>query len=120
MSQISADRSRQVAEQARQDGWALPSFARELFLGRVRPGLIHPFPRPSDQDRAKGDAFLRRLSDFLAAEVDPMEIEEDARVPDAVVRGLAALGAFGMNISEEYGGQGLSHVYYNRALVLVN
>jgi len=120
MSQISADRSRQVAEQARQDGWALPSFARELFLGRVRPELIHPFPRPSDHDTAKGDAFLRRLSDFLAAEVDPMEIEEDARVPDAVVKGLAALGAFGMNISEEYGGQGLSHVYYNRALVLVN
>ena len=31
---------------------------------------------------------------------------------------LAALGAFGMKIAPEYGGQGLSQLYYNRALMI--
>ncbi len=46
-------------------------------------------------------------------------IERDARVPDEVVKGLAAVGAFGMKIAPEFGGLGLSNLYYNRALVIV-
>ena len=44
----------------------------------------------------------------------------DARVPDHVIKGLSELGALGMTIDEKYGGLGLSHVYYNRALALVS
>jgi hypothetical protein len=55
MGQISAERSRQVAEDARQRGWALPSFAKELFLGRLRLNLVHPFPRPKPEDVEKGE-----------------------------------------------------------------
>src|SRR5205823_2650798 len=50
--------------------------------------------------------------------VDPLEIEREARIPDDVVDGLKKLGALGMKVSEEYGGLGLSQVYYNRALAL--
>ena len=46
-------------------------------------------------------------------------IERDAQIPDAVIRGLKDIGAFGMKIGIEYGGVGLSQVYYNRALALV-
>jgi alkylation response protein AidB-like acyl-CoA dehydrogenase len=35
-----------------------------------------------------------------------------------VIKGLKQLGAFGMKIPEEYGGLGLSQLYYNRALIL--
>jgi alkylation response protein AidB-like acyl-CoA dehydrogenase len=45
-------------------------------------------------------------------------IERDARIPDEVVTGLAAVGAFGMKIAPEYGGLGLSNLYYNRALMI--
>ena len=118
--QVSADRSRQVAESARERGWARPSFGRELFLGRLAVDLIHPFPRQQPADIEKGEAFLKRLSVFLSSAVDPLEIERKARIPDAVIKGLADLGAFGMNIAEEYGGLGLSQVYYNRALQRAN
>jgi len=120
MGQISAARSRQVAEDARQREWALPSFAKELFLGRLRLDLVHPFPRPKPEDVEKGERFLARLRLFLTSQVDPLQIERDARIPQPVLEGLAGLGAFGMNISEEYGGLGLSQVYYNRALELAN
>ncbi|MGH8899069.1 MAG: acyl-CoA dehydrogenase family protein [Egibacteraceae bacterium] len=111
-------RSRQVAEAAREAQWRKPSFGKELFLGRLRLDLIHPHPRPSQEDRAKGEAFLARFEEFLRAEVDPLEIERDAKIPDRVMKGLVDLGALGMKVSEEYGGLGLSQVYYNRALQL--
>ena len=50
--------------------------------------------------------------------MDGALIERDARLPDEVVRGLAAAGAFGMKVAPEYGGLGLSYLYHNRALVI--
>ena len=117
---VTADDSRQVAESARERGWARPSFGRELFLGRLALDLIHPFPRQRPADVDKGEAFLKRLSAFLSSAVDPLEIEREARIPAGVIKGLADLGAFGMNIPEEYGGLGLSQVYYNRGLQRAN
>jgi alkylation response protein AidB-like acyl-CoA dehydrogenase len=116
MSTVEPDRSREIAEAAREADWRHPSFARELFLGHFALHLIASPPQPSDEERRKGDAFLQRLEGFLRRAVDPLQIERDARIPEHVIRGLAELGAFGMNIPEEYGGLGLSQVYYNRAL----
>jgi alkylation response protein AidB-like acyl-CoA dehydrogenase len=110
--------ARKVAEAAREQEWTRPSFGKELFLGRFRLDLIHPHPEVTEEDRAKGEAFLAKLEAFLKEEVDPLEIERDARIPERVVKGLKDLGALGMKIDEEYGGVGLSYVYYNRALAL--
>ena len=117
-SSISEKEARQVAESAREQGWEKPSFGKELFLGNLRLDLIHPQPKLDPAAVEKGEAFLARLHDFLVDEVDPFEIERDARIPDAVVDGLKELGALGMKVPEQYGGLGLSQVHYNRALVL--
>ncbi|NUT50879.1 MAG: acyl-CoA dehydrogenase [Saccharothrix sp.] len=111
--------ARKVAEQARETRWRHPSFGRELFLGRFRLDLIHPHPSGSAEDRERGEAFLATLREFCEHEVDGAVIERDARIPDDVLAGLKRLGAFGMKIKPEYGGLGLSQVYYNRALMLV-
>src|SRR5205823_9142578 len=50
--------------------------------------------------------------------VDPLEIEREAKIPDDVIDGLKKIGALGIKVDEEYGGLGLSQVYYNRALML--
>ncbi|MFF4576825.1 acyl-CoA dehydrogenase family protein [Streptomyces sp. NPDC001389] len=111
--------ARQVAEAAREQDWRKPSFAKELFLGRFRLDLIHPHPLPADEDVRRGEAFLARLRDFCENEIDGKRIEREARIPDETVRGLKELGALGMKISPEYGGLGLTQVYYNKALALV-
>jgi alkylation response protein AidB-like acyl-CoA dehydrogenase len=111
--------SRDVAEAARETEWTNPSFVRELFLGRFRLDLIHPYPRQTPEDRAKTDAFIARLDAFLRENVDADEIDREGKIPQAVVDGLAELGAFGMKIPEEYGGLGLSQVGYGRAIELV-
>ena len=119
MSPATESEARRVAEAAREQEWTRPSFGKGLFLGSFDLDLIHPHPQPTEDERRKGDAFLAKLDAFLRTEVDPMVIEEDARVPDHVIKGLCELGALGMKIDEKYGGLGLSHVYYNRALSLV-
>jgi alkylation response protein AidB-like acyl-CoA dehydrogenase len=117
-SQISEKEARQVAESAREQGWERPSFGKELFLGNLRLDLIHPQPKLDPAAVQKGEAFLARLREFLVERVDPLEIEREARIPEAVIDGLKDLGALGMKVPEKYGGLGLSQVHYNRALVL--
>jgi alkylation response protein AidB-like acyl-CoA dehydrogenase len=110
--------ARRTAEEARQAGWRQPSFGRQLFLGDLRLDLIHPHPRPSEESARRGGEFCARLREFCEASVDGALIERDALIPDDVVKGLAAIGSFGMKIAPEYGGLGLSHLYYNRALII--
>jgi alkylation response protein AidB-like acyl-CoA dehydrogenase len=111
--------ARRVAEEAREQDWRKPSFAKELFLGRFRLDLIHPHPLPEPESVRVGEEFLARLSEFCATDVDGALIEREARIPDEVVKGLQELGVFGMKIDQEYQGLGLSQVYYNRALALI-
>ncbi|MFD4641069.1 acyl-CoA dehydrogenase family protein [Lentzea sp. NPDC058436] len=111
--------ARQVAEQARETRWQRPSFGKELFLGHFRIDLIHPHPSGTTEDRTRGEAFLAKLREFTEKHIDNTVIERDAQIPDEVLKGLKDLGAFGMKIKPEYGGIGLTQVYYNKALMLV-
>jgi hypothetical protein len=114
----SYEQSKQVAEQSRESEWKLPSFGRQMYLGDFQLDLIHPQPKMDPDAVEAGEAFLARLRAFLAEHVDPLQIEEDAKLGDEVVDGLKQLGALGMKIPKEYGGLGLTQVYYNRALAM--
>ena len=116
---VSERQAREVAEQARETQWRQPSFAKELFLGRLRLDLVHPHPSGPPEAAERGEAFLAKLRDFCESQIDAAVIERDGQIPDKVVRGLKELGAFGMKIGTKYGGVGLSLLYYNKALALV-
>ncbi|QBJ96208.1 acyl-CoA dehydrogenase [Rhodococcus sp. ABRD24] len=115
---ITEEQARAVAEEARESGWDKPSFAKELFLGRFRLDLVHPFPRPGSADTARTETFLADLERYCRG-MDGSVIERDARIPDEYVAGLTTLGCFGLKVPTEYGGLGLSQVAYNRALMIV-
>jgi alkylation response protein AidB-like acyl-CoA dehydrogenase len=116
--QVSADEARQTAEAARETEWKLPSFGKELFLGHLRLDLVYPPSPPDAEATRQGEAFLEKFADFLGREVDPSEIEREARIPERVIDGLKAIGALGMKIDQRYGGLGLSQLFYSRALGL--
>ena len=111
--------AREVAEAAREERWEQPSFVRELFEGDFKLGLIHPFPEPTAADLAKAKPFFEKLEKFLREEVDGDAIDRDAKIPQRVIDGLKAMGAFGIKIPEEYGGLGLSQTMYTKAIGLV-
>jgi alkylation response protein AidB-like acyl-CoA dehydrogenase len=111
--------AREVAEAARETHWEQPSFVRQLFEGNFKLDLIHPFPQPSAADLAKAKPFLEKLEKFMREEVDSDAIDRDGKIPQSVIDGLRALGAFGIKIPEEYGGLGLSQTMYTKAIGLV-
>src|SRR5438034_6355351 len=107
---VSADEAREVAEAAREQEWAAPSFVRDLFLGKLRMDLIHPYPEQDADEVARAKPFLDKLERFLREDVDSDLIDREGEIPEAVVDGLRALGAFGIKIPREYGGLGLSQL----------
>ena len=111
--------ARAISEAAREKEWKLPSFGKGLYLGNFQPELISPQPDLPAADVEKGERFLAALGRYLQEEVDPQVIERDNKIPDEVVAGFKEIGALGMKVPEQYGGLGLSQVYYNRAMMLI-
>ena len=110
--------ARDVAEAARESEWSGPSFVRELFLGRFRLDLIHPFPAEDPNEAARAQPFLDRLAEFLRR-VDSDMIDRTGDIPEEYVQELRDMGAFGIKIPTEYGGLGLSYTSYVKAMAMV-
>jgi alkylation response protein AidB-like acyl-CoA dehydrogenase len=101
--------AREVADQ--------PSLASGLFMGEFN--LPSAFPAQSSEDRDQGDAFLQKLEKLLREKADPDEIDRSGEIPAELIGDLAKLGAFGIKISPQYGGLGLSQTNYCRAAMLL-
>jgi alkylation response protein AidB-like acyl-CoA dehydrogenase len=105
----------EFTESAREAAQAERGFAGGLFMGRFNLAGIHPFPVQSAEDRDHGVAFLQQLEAFLKVHVNPDEIDRTGEIPPEVIEDLARMGAFGIKISPEFGGLGLSQTNYCRA-----
>jgi len=98
--------ARQLAEESRATAWVSKSFLREIFLGRLRMGLLPNYP-----DGPKSESFQNYFNgfrDWLATAVDPVRHDEEGTYDDHIFADLRKLGAFGLLISESYGGKGLT------------
>ncbi|MBW8838323.1 MAG: acyl-CoA dehydrogenase family protein, partial [Gemmatimonadetes bacterium] len=112
----SEQEAREVAEAAREKEWQSPSFVRELFEGKFRLDLVHPYPAPDPADLERARPFMERLDRFLRERVDSDRIDREGKIPEEVIQGLRDIGAFGIKIPTEYGGLGLSQYSYTRAI----
>lgn len=117
---VSEAEAMEVAEASREKEWARPSFLRELFLGRFRLDLLHPYPLPptEDEERPEFRAFYNAFRELLG-EIDPAEIDATGEYPEHLVDGLRKLGAFGMKIPKEYGGLGFTQIEYQKVMGLL-
>src|ERR1700746_3233816 len=95
------------------------SFASNLFIGKFGFERIFPYPAQSEEDRAKGEAFLTELKNYLRTHVDADEIDRTGEIPQKNIEELFAMGAFGVKIPQQYEGLGLSQVNYGRAAMLL-
>ena len=109
----------EVIEAAREAKWERPTFAGQLFLGRILTPLLFPYSVQSEEDRQIGDDFCAKLEAFLKAHLDPDAVDRTGEIPPKVIQGLAEMGCFGMKIPKEYGGLGFSQMNYNRAIAMI-
>ncbi len=108
----------QVTEAARESHDEL-SFVARLFMGSWAPGKLHPVTEVDAEERTRADQFLTELATFLKTYVDPEAIDRTGEIPDAVMGGLAQLGAYGIKVPRAYGGLGFSQTTYCRACQLI-
>ncbi len=89
------------------EGTQCSSFAKSLLLGEIHDEMVFPWPEPeaAEQDRVR--ALIASLRE-LGERIDPRRIEEKGWIGDKLVRELGERGLCGLNVPEEYGGQGLS------------
>jgi len=109
-----------VAEDSRATEWNEPSFLADLFSGTFSWDLIHPFPLQSAEEKQIGDAYMAKLKPILEEHIDPSEVDRTGEIPEAAIQALKEAGAFGLKISKEYGGLGLSQVNYSRVCAYIS
>ncbi|MFI9271986.1 acyl-CoA dehydrogenase family protein [Kitasatospora sp. NPDC052896] len=85
-----------------------PSFLEELYQGRFRWDLIHPFPTQRPDDRERGDAAVAALGAFLRERIDPTEVDVDGALPDGFLTELGQHGYLRLQAGADLGGHGLS------------
>lgn len=107
----------ELAEASRDSFSQRSSFCASLFMGDFDADAMFPYPAQSDEDRAAGDVFLKKLNAYLRDKTDPDQIDIDGEVPQEVIDGLVELGALGIKVPKEYSGLGLSQTNYARAAV---
>src|SRR5438309_6406590 len=101
---VSAAEAREVAEAAREQEWIAPSFVRDLFLGKFRLDLIHPYPEQDPEEVRRARPFLDQLERLPREQVDSDRIDREGEIPETGIHGPPDLGAFGIKIPREYGG----------------
>jgi acyl-CoA dehydrogenase family protein 9 len=115
-------RDRKMLEDAEQMLGPEPSemgFVKNLFWGNFQKQMIRPYPQVSEQEKAKCDAMLARLDDYLKNEHPAVQIDQEQEIPRWVIDRLCEIGVMGMTIPEEYGGSGLGVTSYNRILARI-
>jgi acyl-CoA dehydrogenase family protein 9 len=92
------------------------SFGKSLYFGHIPESLVVPYPTLQKEERDALALVLDQFRKFAQAEVDSRKIDEEARLPPAVLDGMKRLGLFGLAIPEAHGGLGLSVTGYARAV----
>ncbi len=108
-----------MAESSREETRTRPSFAAELFLGRMAGDLLHPFPEQDPADREVAEPVLEELERVLKAEVDPDRVDAEDHLPPEALEALKGADAFRLKLPEWAGGLGFSQTNYGRAVALV-
>lgn len=111
--------ARAVAEAAREEQGGGRSLAAGIFLGRLWPAAVFPFPEQDPADRARAEPVLEAIERALREHLDPEEAERARTLPDAALKALFEAGAFRLKIPEAYGGLGFGQVNYCRAVAMV-
>jgi acyl-CoA dehydrogenase family member 9 len=104
-------------KQEAQEG--ISSFAKSLFLGEIHEELIFPWPKPDPEEQDQIRELNKRIRDYCEEHYDARRAEEERWIPDEVLRDLGEIGALGLYVDKEYGGQGLSQTGYARVFETV-
>ena len=80
------------------------------------------FPYPNvlpEENKENLTAMVDAFTGFFENENDPLHNDQICTVPDEVMKGMAEMGAFGLQVPEELEGLGLNNTEYARLTEIV-
>ncbi|HLW57980.1 MAG TPA: acyl-CoA dehydrogenase family protein [Bacteriovoracaceae bacterium] len=92
----------------------IPSIAAAMFYGEILEDEVFPFPNLDEAQVEMAKAMIDAVDKFAQDSIDSAKFDKEAKIPDEVLQGLAALGLCGLGVDEEYGGLGLDTTLYAR------
>lgn len=110
----------EVAEEARDKDYRLPSFGAQLFMGDFNVDMLFPFPEQDAADKKIGDDFAEQVAQLLTTQLDPEKVDATREIPKAVIEAMGKLGVFAMKVPKKYDGLGFSQTNYNRTVMKVS
>ncbi len=92
------------------------SFMKGVFHGVISEELVFPYPELGGDEQENLKLMLDSVHRFLDDKVDAAAIDAAHEIPKEVLEETKALGLFGLQIGEDYGGLGLGTTAYIRVM----
>ncbi|XP_002736889.1 very long-chain specific acyl-CoA dehydrogenase, mitochondrial-like [Saccoglossus kowalevskii] len=96
------------------------SFAMGLFKGQVYADQVFPFPEVlTEEQKETLEMLVDPTAKFFEEVNDAAKNDQQETVDDETLQGLREMGAFGLQVPQEYGGLGLTNTQYARLVEIV-
>uniref|UniRef100_A0A915KA83 Very long-chain specific acyl-CoA dehydrogenase, mitochondrial n=1 Tax=Romanomermis culicivorax TaxID=13658 RepID=A0A915KA83_ROMCU len=96
------------------------SFIMNLFRGKVDVSQVFPYPDSlTHENRETLQMLVDPTMKFFQEVNDAAKNDQLEKIEEKSLQGLRDLGAFGMQVSTEYGGVGLNNTQYARLVEIV-
>ena len=92
LNTVAKQKAMDLAEESRESEWKFPSFTAEMFRGKFRWDLMHPYPVQSAEDQKIGDDFIAQLKTVCEEHIDATEIDRSGVYPQEALDALAEIG----------------------------
>lgn len=96
------------------------SFVMNMFRGVATTDQVFPYPYCLSEDQRETlAALVDPVERFFYDNVDAAKYDANEKIDDDVLKGLAELGAFGLQVPQDLGGIGLCNTQYARITEIV-
>jgi len=91
-----------------------PSVVGSLFYGEIHEESTFPFPHFSADQKEMATEMVDAVNKFAHGSMDSFKMDQEGKIPEEVIQGLAALGLCGLAVPQNFGGLELDYTLYSR------
>jgi acyl-CoA dehydrogenase family member 9 len=113
------EEQKKLAEELLFSGNEAPTFAKQLYFGKIDTSQLFPYPSTSDEEKENTQQFLSKLKEYVDENLDPDAIDRNAMIPKELIQGLGDIGLLGMTVPKKYGGLEMSQNAYCQAIEII-
>nr|XP_054771211.1 very long-chain specific acyl-CoA dehydrogenase, mitochondrial-like [Lytechinus pictus] len=96
------------------------SFVMGLFRGQINPAEVFPYPEVmNEEQKATLEMLVDPTQKFFEEVNDAQKNDTLEKVEDHTMQGLREMGAFGLQVSTDHGGLGMTNTQYARLVEIV-